>query len=295
LIDPLIQKLCARWDVKLPEAAILRAINSTFPGLQSAEPPVDVRSLAKRRGVTSIREIPMTVDGTISLIKGGGYQIELNSRHSESRKRFTCGHEIGHTFFFELEDEVYVKSRSAIDANLDAIDVNRFEEVLCNVAASEILMPRLSFLRQLNLHGPSAKNIIALSRRFKTSLWATGRRVIELCPLKLMIAQWEQRPEHECFVTNWILRSRNDRSSYKQLVVDSSSPVYQTFAKMPVFRGKRLMSLGGLVDDYFVDLIAIRQTTPRLLITVTIFESFASSLFGRATDLSAEPEQLDLY
>lgn len=283
-MEPLIQKLCSRWEMKLPEAAIIKAVNSTFPELQKIEAAVDVKRLAARRGVINVREVTLPVDGTISLIKEGGFLIELNKAHSENRRRFTCGHEIGHTFFFELDDEINVRSRLRIeDGNLEALGINKTEEYLCNVAASEILMPNLPFSKRLGSLGPSSETVLTLSKLFKTSLWSTARRVIQLSPFRLVIALWEYKPDVECYVTNWIVRSTRDRH-HRQLVIDRNSPIYKTFQIAPAFRGRRLISLGGAIDDYFVDGVVVQESNQRRVLTVFILETFAHNLLGSNKD-----------
>jgi Zn-dependent peptidase ImmA (M78 family) len=294
-MEPLIQKLCSRWRMVLPEAAIIKAVNTAFPGLQKIEPPVDVQALAVMRGVVKVRAVTLAVDGTISLVKEGEYLIELNKAHSENRRRFTCGHEIGHTFFFELDDEINVRSRLRIeDGNLESMGINKTEEYLCNVAASEILMPRLSFSSRLSSLGPSSETALTLSRLFKTSLWSTALRMVQISRFKLLIALWEYKADLDCYLTRWIVCSTRSRYN-TQFVVDRNSPIYKTFQTGPVFRGRRLISLGGPIEDYFVDGAVLQQSNQRLVLTVFILEAFAKHLLGKETKSEKEVGQAWLF
>lgn len=295
--DPLIQKFCDHWGIKFPEEAIKKAIRVAFPDLQTIELPVDVRRLAYERGVVQIRSTAMQADGIISIKDGGrGYLIDVNKRHSENRKRFTIAHEIGHTFFFDLEGELTTRSRLQVaDNNLTDIKVNGYEEYLCNLAAAEILMPSKVFSARVQSAGPTANTIITLSRLFKTSIWATSRRLVELCPFpKLLIALWEYQPAFDHYQTSWIVQSSKNRSP-QTLMVDERIPIFRTFQSVSSFRGRKLVSLGGDIDDYFVDGCTIRATNPKTILTVFILNHGAGNFFVSGKESSSNSDQMKLF
>lgn len=295
--DPLIQKFCDHWGIKFPEEAIKKAIRVTFPDLQNTELPVDVRRLAYERGVVQIRSTAMQADGIISLKDGGGgYLIDVNNSHPENRRRFTIAHEIGHTFFFDLEGELTTRARLQVaDTNLTDIKTNGYEEYLCNLAAAEILMPSKPFSAKVQADGPTAKTIITLSRLFNTSIWATSRRLIEVCPFpKLLIALWEYKATSNIYETSWIVQSAKNRSSQK-LKVDDGTPIFSTFQSMSSFRGRKLISLGGNIDDYFVDGRVIKNTNPKTILTAFILHGAAGNFFSSTEESSASSNQMKLF
>ncbi|MDQ3816060.1 MAG: ImmA/IrrE family metallo-endopeptidase [Acidobacteriota bacterium] len=294
--DPLIQKFCDRWGIKFPEEAIKKAIRFTFPNLQEVKLPVDVKRLAYERGVLQIRSTAMQADGIISLKDGGGYLIDVNKSHPENRRRFTIAHEIGHTFFFDLESDLTTRLRLQVaDTNLTDIKANRYEEYLCNLAAAEILMPSKPFSTNVQSAGPTAKTIITLSRLFKTSIWATSRRLIEVCPFpKLLVALWEYQPAYGIYQTSWVVQSAKNRGSQK-LTVDERSPIFSTFQSMSSFRGRKLISLGGDIDDYFVDGCIIKNTSPKTILTVFILHGAAGNFFSNAKEISVSSDQMKLF
>src|SRR6185295_12983904 len=106
VIEPSVRAFLNKWG-SIPGAAINYALRATFPDLQRLSPPIDLRYLAELRNVGSIKTLEMPVDGTISFSEGR-YLIELNRAHSKARRRFTCGHEIGHTFFLEKIGRAHV-------------------------------------------------------------------------------------------------------------------------------------------------------------------------------------------
>jgi len=293
--DSLVQRLCDFWQEKFPEEAIKKAVRSAFPNLCKNGFPVSPKMLAYERGVISIRAADIKADGIISIVEGSGkYSIKLNKNHSDNRQRFTIAHEIGHTFFFDLEPEISTRARILIEDN-DLSNTNKQEEYLCNVAAAEILMPSKVFSERIRLSGPSSKTIINLSRLFKTSLWATSRRLVELCPFpKLVVALWEYQPDVECYQTSWIVRTSRNRSP-KTLIVDRRAPIFRTFQSMASFRGRRLISLGNNVDDYFVDGCLLGGSDARKVLTVFVLDHRANNLFNNDNEHASDTEQMVLF
>lgn len=296
--EPLINKLCEHWREKFPDAAIRKAVYSAFPELNMIEPPVDVNSLAYKRGVIRIRTSNMQADGTISLVDSNErkYIIDLNTNHSETRKRFTCAHEIGHTFFFDLDDEIHTKSRLLIEDGDLTRGPNKQEEYLCNVAAAEILMPYRVFSAKVYGTPPTVNSLVALSQLFKTSIRATARRMVQMYSrhINLVIGLWEYQPNLDCYQTSWIIRSIKNRNREK-LTVDKTAPMFRTFHTMSSFRGRKLISLGGHLDDYFVDASVLKSSDPRSVLTVFILDSRADSLFETVNESPLGIEQLNLF
>lgn len=59
--------------------------------------PVDIRDMARALGLRiKEQELPDNISGKIERDWGDSYLITVNSRHSETRKRFTIAHEIAH-------------------------------------------------------------------------------------------------------------------------------------------------------------------------------------------------------
>lgn len=289
--SPSVITLCNRWGSQIPELAIIKAINSTFPGLKMTKPPIDVYRFATQREIT-IRYKKMTQDGIIFKIQGGGYQVELNKDHSEVRRRFTCAHEIGHTFFFNANDRN--PNARIEERNLEKIKADVMEEYLCNIAAAEILMPYDSFSAYAKSFGPSVKSIIKLSRIFRTSLWATSRRLVQILPYKLTIVLWDNFSVSKCYKSSWIVASASNQS-LQTLILDRSVPICKSFDSKPIFRGKMWVSLGGPIEDYFVDGMRIRSSNCTRILTMFILETFADKLFSNSSNQMKKNKQLLLF
>ena len=290
-----IRKLCETWGWPWPENAMISAVRSTFPELRIMKPPTDVAALAAKRNIREIREVRMEMDGKILRIAGGGFRVEVNAAHTGPRKRFTCAHEIGHTFFFELGDKSEGKARALVeDRDLNNFPVDDQEEALCNLAAAEILMPHSEFAKTASALGPSAETILALSKSYCTSLWSTARRVVQLSALKLAVALWELRPNMGHYFAKWIVSARPARSA-PELMVDDGVPIFKSFQSGTPFRGRKWVSLGGPIDDYYVDGMPLSSSGVERVLTVFILEPAAEKILTWQIPSSQQPGQLRLF
>lgn len=99
-------------------------------------------------------------------------RIEYNPHERPSRIRFSLSHEIGHTLFSDCEEAV--RHRAAKK------DLNAWElEFLCDIAASEILLPYGVFVQDAKATPPRMRNLMSLSDRYQASLEAVLLRFAE--------------------------------------------------------------------------------------------------------------------
>jgi Zn-dependent peptidase ImmA (M78 family) len=269
------------------------AIRAAFPDLQSMPPPIDVSHLARQRNVVSIKELPLAVDGTISRTFEGEYFIELNQSHARTRMRFTCAHEIGHTFFMELDGQGTSDRMRVVDDDLESLNSNPYEESLCNMAAAEILMPHRPFARLASETGLSAQSIVTLARIFGSSLWATARRFVEVSRFSSIVALWEYQVSFEAFTTTWVAKSPQVEAKGRTFTVDKRVPAFKGFQEANGFRGRRWIPLGGPMDDYFVDAIVLKPSGPRRILTLITLEKDAEKLVTSRQQPLVETEQFE--
>jgi len=156
-------------------------------GIVSA--PVDIWRLAHYQNVVEIRESALGSTDAQLTPEGGGFVIDLNAFANPQRKRFSIAHEIAHTFFNPVTRS-YRRSR--------AITVSRarpetlIEESLCDIAASEMLMPEGLFQPFANTRSPAIGNIQQLATLFDTSLEATALRYATLGPKGIQVTAWSR-------------------------------------------------------------------------------------------------------
>jgi len=143
-----------------------QAVKTVVAGLLKGVscPPTDLEQLARRLNVQAIRFEDLPISGQLRR-SGKGFEIICSSWVNGGRRQFTIAHEIGHAIFESTGPRCPQSGREL--------------ERLCDMLATEILMPEEHFLRAV---GPeiSINGIRKTSRLFKTSLSATAIRCVEL-------------------------------------------------------------------------------------------------------------------
>lgn len=138
-------------------------------------PPFDPYEYAKALGVEVEEREDMTIDGLLKQTSEGKFIVNLKKDAIEYRKRFTLAHELAHTFFYDI---LVGSVRFRGNRN----DFDSEEERLCDIAASEMLMPFTIF--QNDVQDTKQEDgtippttIFSLSQRYKVSLQAVAIRI----------------------------------------------------------------------------------------------------------------------
>ena len=128
-------------------------VNQTTPSIeqlkkivQSYSPPIDIRQIAKKLGLSIIEDIVMDkeISGCLEN-KSGRWYIYVNAFHSEKRKRFTIAHEIAH---FVLHSSNYLSFQ---DVSFFRSPSSESKEVEANKLAAEILMPEDKYIEEIKM------------------------------------------------------------------------------------------------------------------------------------------------
>ena len=127
-------------------------------------PPIDLDKICQYFGVTVADISPRTIlDGASSTQLG---VILINEGSSETRRRFTTGHELVELLFSRLKE---VKVSDNVWRHLNGAE----KEILCNSGAAALLMP-FSFLQaSLQDEGVSVLSVRSLAKSLRTSFLAT--------------------------------------------------------------------------------------------------------------------------
>lgn len=99
--------------------------------------------------------------GWLATRDGGRFYIAVNRRHSETRRRFTAAHELGHLF---LHCRI-LTSNTCFDCRI-RFDDDDLRERQANAFAAEFLMPRRLVYTMLDT---GHRSITSLAREFKVS------------------------------------------------------------------------------------------------------------------------------
>lgn len=186
---------------------------------------VEVRSLARafvaRASITGMPDIdayaraaqvriryddlPQGESG-MTIQKGAGYVITVNSNESSKRQRFTICHEIAHLELGLPTEHTDVPSWRYAKRHIN--------EIWCDIFASELLMPYQKFAEKIPADDPSAAAIEWLADEFGASFPATASRYASLvafpCAYVIMTAGMVRFAE-----PNALLRTKGLRMAMK--------------------------------------------------------------------------------
>ena len=204
------------------------------------EPPFSPTIYAPLRSVKKVLYKDLKIDGRLIPYEDG-FIIELRKDRPIERINFTFAHELAHTFFHEAIPSIKYRSNTANHPQHDDED----EERLCNIAASELLMPTQIFSKIVKDFSPSPESLQKISQTFETSLTAT---LVKLLSLKLWNASfilWKSKDNN--LKPEWIIRP-NFSLYYNpnlELVNLSSTSVYHTFFTGEPTSNSEWFSLNG--------------------------------------------------
>jgi Zn-dependent peptidase ImmA (M78 family) len=142
----------------LPDDVIADVADKTLKNISYVEGPVDLTNILSSEGIELLCSEDSIRDSLDNELLGtanfSNRTITVHAHSNRHRQRFTIAHEIGH---FVLEHEKHLRSDTIVRSDLfisDAPDVSFFYrrlEAQANVFASQILMPREGFLKELHI------------------------------------------------------------------------------------------------------------------------------------------------
>jgi hypothetical protein len=144
------------------EAGIAGLASRMLDGIEC--PPTPQEEMCRTHGISIAASDELMGSG--ALVKHGeNYQILYATDLSPARRRFTIGHELGH---FALDRLVPVR-----------VPQSKELERLCDMFATELLMPKGTFLREIGADFHLGR-LSSLAHRFKVSLTTAAIRVAEV-------------------------------------------------------------------------------------------------------------------
>jgi hypothetical protein len=254
-----------------------------IPDVTESSLPVNVKVAAKLGGIHQVTEVEaLGVDGLLSITSSGKYVATLCKDQSETRKRFTLAHELGHLMIYRSLHDQRVGAERDLQCRAGSPEAQD-EERLADVLAAHLLMPRTQFLAQMDAIGICAGTLPALARRFAVSLNAASRRVVELLPYNVGIGLWSLAAANTYLAPKWFVSRRS--MAKPQHAIALSSPGSDCFVEDSV-RGWRWIPIQGRMDKYFVDVAPLRGSTARLWLVLVIFESAAEHIAASLAHVS---------
>jgi Zn-dependent peptidase ImmA (M78 family) len=158
-------------------------------------PPFLAEEYARLMGIKKITKTELGDVGGVLLRFYDGPEIRLNQDDLRVRQSFSLAHEIGHLLYSELKLERYIRTIEYRSYYIQDCEKTRVKEKehLCDVAATELLMPELIFKRHLSNFKLSMYSIERMAEIFKVSVQTTAIRVAELSTEPCIILLW--RPQ----------------------------------------------------------------------------------------------------
>jgi len=190
-IDPAEEWLFSQWlgdqfFVMRPKEArtetkkrILAHIYNLQESSNNVTPPFDPRVLFEDRKILSLNYgvLPFGKEAALTPVNGG-FVISIDKQKSKNirHERFSIAHEIGHTFFFDLNSKMPKLRFDSARAK------SSVQEGYSSEIAGAILVPDTSlssYVKTLDLE-PSISNLHHLRRVFHVSLEAIRKRLMSL-------------------------------------------------------------------------------------------------------------------
>ena len=192
-------------------------------------PPFLPEEFARLQGIKNILQTNLRQTSAVLLRYADGYVIKVNKNHHPARQTFSIAHEIGHLLFSELKLERYINSIEYRTFNPQAKARTREKAIerLCDIAATELLMPEVVFKRHLEYFGISINSIEHLALIFKTSIKTTAFRIVEASDKPFVVLIWQPRLKNKPKV----LRLTHCISPKEYILVKPISNIIENFSK----------------------------------------------------------------
>lgn len=165
-----------------PDERVVRAIAEQMVKAGEVEPPVDVELLASLCGIVNIELRSIGPSGML-VKKKRGWVASVLASEGQERQRFTILHEGGHTFLPGFERATHHRCKGPLTR----------EEILCDIAAAEMLFPRTHFTADLEEAGFGMRGVEELSGDYEASIQATARRSVDLSPVPTILLVLSER------------------------------------------------------------------------------------------------------
>ena len=245
-------------------------------------PPFAPQILASIMGIPCEKSEKLfrSEDAELHPIGEGRSAIKYNPNRPKTRQNFSIAHEIAHTFFPEYEDQY--KTRHRIGQFNPANEV----EFLCDLGASEIIMPTPEFDLDVKSMGISLKTLEKLSKLYEASSEATAIRMIttNLGYSALMVLDYSHKPSELRQIENardqlnlfsdcpWVPPPMKLRVQYsvpaknfsvyipKHKSIEEFSPLYEVSVTRKPFQGNTTLNFTNPSLDTYVEAIALNGT-----------------------------------
>jgi Zn-dependent peptidase ImmA (M78 family) len=216
------------------------------------KPPFLPEEFARLQQIEKIVRADLGKTSAVLLRFHDGPVIKVNQNHSLARQNFSCAHEIGHTLFTELKLQRYIESIEYRTFNPQACEKARgkAKERLCDVAATELLMPETVFRKCLSSFGISVHSIELLANIFRVSIRAAAWRIAEVSTEPCIALLWHlhQMTKSKALRLAWHVgpgRESKGKTNYAPVhtLVGATSTLYKAYQDDSPVKSMKLFKL----------------------------------------------------
>ena len=172
-----------------------------------AKPPFRPEEFARLTSIKQIIKADLGKTSAVLLKFHDGHVIKVNQNHNLTRQNFSCAHEIGHNLLRELKIGLNIENIEyrTFDPQAPGRIVAKARERLCDIVATELLMPELVFRKYLSGFGVSINSIERLANIFRVSIRAAAWRIAEVSLEPCIVLLWlsRQRTKSKALQLSW--------------------------------------------------------------------------------------------
>jgi hypothetical protein len=155
-------------------------------------PPVDLELIASFRNIIQIVFHDMPSAGRLVPQPDGFLRIEVNSRHSTGKQRFTIAHEVVHTVLPTYQRQFHEDRDTGTFWWYGATEDQDEDEAICDAGAAALLMDERWVRRFLGHQEPtSIGSLLAAADEFEVSLHSMAWRLARMVSEPLAFVIWQ--------------------------------------------------------------------------------------------------------
>jgi hypothetical protein len=161
--------------------------------------PISVEVLASLRGIKWSEDLPVhSPDAELVPDGTGGVMMRVSPDRPDTRRRFSVAHEISHTFFPDYTTKPWCRTDARFRDRTDPAD---YLEMLCDIAAAELLFPQPWFSADASVVA-DARGLVSLATTYHASREATVRRYAETSreSVAAVFFNWKLKPTQKAIV-----------------------------------------------------------------------------------------------
>lgn len=216
---------------------VLKAFEKGWDG-----PPFDPFKLARLMNINIVPNESIA-DARI-LIVNEKFQIEYNPYQRPTRINFSISHELGHVLFSDWHETVRNREDEKVGQSWEL-------EFLCDIAASEILLPYAEFAKEVNGVPLKMESLLNISNKYQASLEAVFLRFAQVVnkPCAIAIASFEDDTKKKLVLDYFKNSSSSDLKTNAKYVVPAKSKAYECIS--PGWTSESLEKWDAFGENYY--------------------------------------------